>query len=134
MDLVVNLILMYADIVSVSRSVVLTPSSISACPGDEIIVKCSESETTISMTDLRWIVTPQNRQFHTVDLHLANSTIVNEQRVAGVKFCSELSSFSPLISTFVTTAHPLLNGSTVTCTTAASADTLTIRVLETGSQ
>ena len=133
MDLVVNLILMYADIVSVSRSVVLTPSSISACPGDEIIVKCSESETTISITDLRWTVTPQYRQFHRVDLHLTNNTNVNEQQVAGVKFCSELSSFSPLMSTFVTTAHSLLNGATVTCTTAASADTLTIRVLETGS-
>ena len=118
---------------SVSRLVVLTPSSISACPGDEIIVKCSESETAISMTDLRWTVTPQNRQFHTVDLHLSNNTNVNEQRVAGVKFCSELSSFSPLSSTFMTTAHPLLNGATVTCTTAASADTLTIRVLETGN-
>ena len=118
---------------SVSRSVVLTPSSIRACPGDEIIVKCSESETAISMTDLRWIVTPQNRQFQRVDLHLSNNTNVNEQQVAGVKFCSELSSFSPLSSIFMTTAHPLLNGATVTCTNATSADTLTIRVLETGN-
>ena len=116
----------------VSRSVVLTPSSISACSGDEILVKCNESDPTASM-DLRWTITLGNRQFHEVDLHLSNNTNENKKYVAGAHFYSEWTSHSPLIATLMTTAHPVLNGATVRCRTTVSMGTLTIRILETGN-
>ena len=111
----------------------LTPSSISACPGDEIIVKCTELDTTASM-ELRWMITLENRQLQSVELHASYFIHENQLVVAGVYFHSELMSHSPLIATLMTTAHPILNGAIVRCRTAASMGILTIRVLETGNQ
>ena len=126
---------MYVECTVVSRSVVLTPSStsITACPSEEIFIQCSESDTTAEI-DLRWKITPENRAFQRVDMHLSNFAITNRHLVAGVHLYSELISQSPLVAILMTTAHPILNGATVMCITTTSMDTLTIEVLEGGNQ
>ena len=121
----------------------LTPTNIlSACPGDEILVKCNESDTA-AMINLRWILTLKNRQTPPVEMTLPSSGLntsnetaaqlfVAEQQVE-LTFLSKLTSYSPLISTFMTTVHPILEGATVTCQSTLSMDILTIRVPETGN-
>ena len=116
------------------RSVVLTPSTtLSACPGDEVVVKCYEPETTTNTRiTLRWEITLQNKTFSEIELPLSNMNVSQGQE-AGLQFYSELTSYTPLIIMFWTTAHPVLNGAIVKCNIAASMETLTIRVLETGN-
>lgn len=113
----------------------LTPSSISVCPGDEIVVKCTESDTTATL-ELRWTIILENQTYQTVDLHLSNNTVTSrnedQKYVAGVYIYSELISNSPLTATLMTSAHPVLDGAVVQCRTTASMGSSTIRVLETG--
>ena len=105
---------------SVTRSVVLTPGSISACPGDEIVVTCSESEseTIANGNRLRWEITLREKTVPMIELTLSDHTNDNRRQEAGVKFYSKLTSYSPLIATLWTTAHPALDGAIVTCTTS----------------
>ena len=69
--------LVYSDMFFlVSTAVVLTPSSISACSGDAIIVRCSESDTSTvhSNRRIRWIITPRSRQIPVVELTVSEHT------------------------------------------------------------
>ena len=119
----------------------LTPrTTLSACPGDEILVTCNESDTA-AMISLRWTLTFQNRRIHAIETNLPNIGTPNNESASQLfideqelKFLSKLTSYSPLIGTFMTTAHPVLNGATVTCQSTISIETLTIRVLETGKK
>ena len=123
----------------------LTPRNIlSACPGDEILVKCNESDTTATI-NLRWILTLKNRQTPPVEMTLPPydpDTSVNESAAqlfiadqqVELTFLSKLTSYSPLIATFMTIVHPILDGATVTCQSTLSMDILTIRVPETGNK
>ena len=63
----------------------------------------------------------------------AAQLFIAEQQVE-LTFLSKLTSYSPLISTFMTTVHPILDGATVTCQSTLSMDILTIRVPETGNK
>ena len=117
---------------TVSRSVVFTPSNLLACPGDKLVVICSESDIIIQKS-LRWIITPENREITVLEIALSDIMNATQRSEDGLHFYSELTSYSPLTAILTTTAHPLLNGATVMCETLASMGTLTIRVLETGS-
>ena len=114
----------------------LTPSTIlSACPGDEVVLKCYEPGTTYTANEsfsLRWKVNLRDNALHMVELPLSNLIGENQMQVAGVQFYSKVISYSPLTSILMTTAHPLLNLATVMCITTASEtkDTLIIMVLE----
>lgn len=132
MEVYRNIKLIIVNPITVSRSVMLTPSSISACSGDEIYVKCTESDA-ITTLELRWTIFLENRANEQVDLHLSNNTRTEDQKyVAGVHIYSELTSISPLTAILTTSAHPVLDGAMVRCMTNASMGNLIIRVLETG--
>ena len=107
----------------------LTPSSISACSGNAIIVRCSESDTS-TMHSMRWTITPKSRLIPVVELTVSKDTTENQRIEYGVLFYSELTSYSPLTSVLTTTAHPALNGATVTCQSIVSMDMLKITVVE----
>ena len=109
----------------------LKPSSISACPGDDIIVKCSESVIADNLRSLRWTIVPKNRQSTALELTVSDFMNINQQTRAGVLFYSELTSYSPLTSVLTTTAHPVLNGATVICQSTVSIDMLQITIIET---
>ena len=119
---------------SVNRSAVLTPSEISVCPGDEIVISCHESDTTAYITGLQWEVIPENRMLQMLDIML--SIVLNEtqRQEYGLQFYSEFISYSPLVAILRTTAHPVLNGAILMCASTTSMDSLTISVLETGSK
>ena len=112
----------------------LTPSSISACPGDDIVVKCSESDTAANiMKSLRWTIVPNSRQIAPVELTVSQVMNTSQRMDDGLPlFYSKLTSYSPLTSVLTTTAHPILNGATVTCQSTVSMDMLQIIVIETG--
>ena len=116
-----------------SISVVLTPSCISASLGDEIAVKCIETDFSTYLKRLRWTITPALREIPVLEIPLSDIMNATQRFEYGLQFYSELTSYSPLTATLTITAHPLLNGATVMCETPASMDTITIRVLETGS-
>ena len=121
----------------VGRSVVLTPSTtLSACSGDEVVVKCYEPETTTNTRiSLRWKITPQSRPFPTIELPLSDIVNQSHRQEAGLQFYAELTSYSPLAAILNTTAHPILDGATVMCLIPGTMATLTIMVLErTGNQ
>ena len=129
-------------IYAVSRSVVLTPRDIiSACPGEEIVASCSESGTIATVQwRLRWKVFLQTTQVSKVEMTLSeqrNRTAL-QTHVDGLQlnFSSELISYSPLTAVFRTTAHTVLNGARVTCSTTStgtSMDASTIEVTKTGN-
>ena len=132
---------------TVSRSVVLIPRTIlSTCPGDEILVKCTETESDIvAEINLRWTVTLTDRYTPPVEMSLSDdlrnettaSLFIDDIRL---NFSSKLTSYSPLVGIIMTTAHSLLNNAMVTCeyqsdsTSSDSTDSLSIRVLETGKK
>ena len=112
---------------------VLTPSTmLSACPGDEVVIKCVESETTTRIS-LRWIITPINVMIHKIDLSLSNLMNNTNRLDARLQFYAELTSYYPLSSILTATAHPALDGATVTCITLTSRDSLIIRVAQIGN-
>ena len=115
----------------------LTPSTtLSACPGDEAVVKCYEPEASANMRIvLRWEITLRDISFSTIELHLSDIDNQSQQLEAGLQFYAELTSYSPLIAILTTTAYPALNGATVTCLIPGTMGTLTIIVHErTGNQ
>ena len=129
-----ELIVHYNNIIlhTANRSVVFTPSNLLACIGNKIVVKCNEL-VNVTQKTLRWTITPENREIPVLEIPLSDIMNATQRLEYGLQFYSELTSYSPLTATLTITAHPLLNGATVMCETPASMDTLTIRVLETGS-
>ena len=118
-----------------NRSAVLTPSEISVCSGEDIVISCYESDTTaIAMNGLQWEVIPANLTLQTFNMLLSNFLNETERHEYGQIFYSEITSYSPLVAIFTTTAHPVLHGATVTCASSStSMDTLTISVLKAGN-
>ena len=98
-------------------SPVLSPSSISTCLGEDIVIKCTESEEVVRY--FRWLVIPEDIQYDTVELVL--DTLRNDTEMTlpeiGTFFYSELISISPLCSTLTITNATLThhNGATVKC-------------------
>lgn len=114
-----------------SRSAVLTPREISVCSGDEIMIICNEPDTTAIEMGLQWKIIPGNTSFHKIDIILHMSMNTTEgQIIDGLQFYFEITSYSPLIAKVRTTAHPILNGATVTC---GRSDTSLISVFEIGN-
>lgn len=70
-----------------------------------------------------------------IELSLSDALNNSQRHEAGLLFHSELISYSPLVSILMTTAHPVLNGATVTCITSGMyrQETITIVVTETGN-
>ena len=118
---------------SVSMLTVLIPSAIlSACPGDELVVRCYEPETMYTNTriSLRWEITPINLTLSKIELPLSG-TMNNTNRWEGeLQFYAEFTSYSPLSAELITTAHPALNGARVLCASPISRNTTTIRVYQ----
>ena len=96
-------------------------------------MKCSESDTASNMGRFRWTITPKSRLIPVVELTVSEDITENLRIEDGVLFYSELISYSPLTSVLMTTAHPALNGATVTCQSIVSMDMLQITVFETGN-
>jgi hypothetical protein len=117
-----------------AAAAVLTPSTVlSACPGDEVVISCYESETTANMRiSLRWEVTPINMSISAIELPLSDLVNNTNRQEHGLQFYAELTSYSPLRAVLITTAHSALDGATVTCTSAGSpsSDSLIIRVAQ----
>ena len=112
---------------------VLTPSTVlSTCPGDEVVVKCDESETTTRMS-LRWTVTPIHTMIPEIELPLSDLMNATNRHDAGLQLHAELTSYSPPSAILIITAHPALDGATVTCTIGRSSDSLIIRVIQIGN-
>ena len=121
----------------------LTPSTVlSACPGDEVVISCYESETTTNIRiSLRWEIDipiqTNSGRFSRVELHLSLSNLTNNtsRQEDGLEFHAELTSYSPLSAILTTTAHSALDGATVTCLSSRSAisDPLIIRVTQIGN-
>jgi hypothetical protein len=110
---------------------VLTPSTVlSACPGDEVVINCYESETT--RISLRWEITPINTSISMIELSLSDLMNNTNRRENGLEFYAELTSYSPLRAILTTTAHSALDGARVTCVAArpASSDSFIIRVTQ----
>ena len=117
-----------------NRSAVLTPSEISVCSGEDIVISCHEADTlAITINALQWEVIPANLTLQTFNVLLSNFLNKTEQHEYGQIFYSEITSYSPLVAIFMTTAHPVLHGATVICVSSTSMDTLTIGVLEAGN-
>ena len=116
------------------KSAVLTPSGmLTACSGDEIVIKCNESDNIRII--LRWTISLRNRTAPSIDLSLSNIMNKTERREAGLLFYSDLISYTPLVSILKTTAHPDLNGATVACmtNTPSKEETLTVKVTQAGN-
>ena len=122
---------------SVSTLPVLTPSTIlSACPGDEVVINCYESETTANTRiSLRWEVALMNNSVSTIELHLSDLRNQTDRLEAGLQFHAELISYSPLSAILTSTAHSALDGAMVTCTSSrsTSSNPLIIRVTQIGN-
>ena len=116
-----------------NRSAVLTPSEISVCSDDDIVISCHESDTTAIMYGLQWEVIPANLTLFRFDIILSISLNKTQRQEYGQIFYSEITSYSPLVAIFTTTAHPVLHGATVSCASPTSMDILTISVLEAGN-
>ena len=115
----------------------LTPSTVlSACPGDEVVINCYESETTANTRiSLRWQITPINISLPMIELPLTDRMNNTNRREGRLEFHAEWTSYSPLRATLTTTAHSALDGATVTCAAggSASSDPLIIRVTQIGN-
>ena len=115
-----------------STVTVLTPSTIlSACPGDEVMIKCHESETTANTRiSLRWLITPLNKSIPTIELPLSDRMNNTNRFEGGLELYTELTSYSPLSAVLTTTAHSALDGATVRCAAGGFpiSDPLIIRV------
>ena len=124
----------YIIIYLVNRSAVLTPSEISACSGEEIEINCYESDSNTYISGLQWEIAPASRYYSILDVILSITQNESQRQEYGLQFHFEFISYSPLIARLITTAHPVLNGATVSCAASpTSMDTLTISVLETGN-
>ena len=120
---------------SVSTLPELTPSTIlSACPDDEVVINCHESDTTMEIS-LRWEITPTNNLFNMIELALTDMMNDTERQDFGLKFHAEWISHTPLRAILTTTADQILDGATVTCASSGSAisNPLTIRVTQLGN-
>ena len=108
---------------------------LTACSGDEVVIKCNESDNI--RIALRWTISLSNRTVPSIDLSLSNIMNNTERREAGLLFYSELISYTPLVSILKTTAHPVLNGAIVMCMTTDSISpkekTLTVKVTQAGN-
>ena len=85
------------------------------------------------MYGLQWEVIPANLTLLKFDMILSFSSKKTHWQDYGQIFYSEITSYSPLVAIFTTTAHPILHGATVSCASPTSMDTLTISVLEAGN-
>ena len=117
---------------------VLTPSPIlSACPGDELVVRCYEPETTANtIISLRWEIIPTiNAIISEIELPLS-ATMNSTSRWDGeLELHAELTSYSPLSAVLSTTAHLALDGATVICRSmTAIRNNLEIRITQIGNQ
>jgi hypothetical protein len=105
---------------------------LSACPGDEIVINCYESDTTANTRiAFLWEITLISKSVPTIELPVSDVLNNTNRREGGLEFYAELTSYSPLRTVLTTTAHSALDGATVTCTSAvsSSSSTLMIRVL-----
>ena len=112
----------------------LTPSTVLlACPGDEVVINCYESETT--RIALRWEITLLNNSVPRIELPVYDFGNNTNRGEGGLLFYAELTSYSPLSAILTTTAHSALDGATVRCTSSRSTsnDLLIIRVAQIGN-
>ena len=106
----------------------LTPStSLSVCPGEQVVIKCTAS---ISATFVAWSVELATRSRERIHLPFLsgsrNDSLVHDS-MTGLTFHAELISLAPACSTFVTTATLALDNTQVTCReSTTSANTVTI--------
>ena len=117
----------------------LNPSTIlSACPGDELVVRCYEPETTAyTRISLRWTIIPMhnNIMISEIELPLSSTLNVTNRWEGELQFHAEITSYSPLSAVLITTAHPALDGATVTCKSiTAMSNDLEIRIAQIGNQ
>ena len=119
-----------------SVAVLIPSTTLSACPGDEVVVKCYESETTANTRiSLRWEITLINTMIAEIELPLSDIMNQSQRQEAGLQFYAKLTSYSPLTAILNITARPTLDGATVTCgsLSTTSRDTLIIRVTQIGN-
>ena len=99
-----------------AEAATLSPRSINVCQGEEVVIKCTETETDDRY--LRWTITFESTQIPTIDLPLNrqfNENIVVVPKLQ-LSFHSEWTLFSPLRSTLkINTTSAALNGTTVEC-------------------
>ena len=101
----------------------LSPSSISTCLGEDIVIKCTESEEVFRY--FRWSVIPESARYGTEELVLNTHINVSEVGLpqTGNSVYSEWISFSPLCSTLtITHATLALDGATVMCTSRSTVE------------
>ena len=115
---------------------VLTPYPIlSACPGDELVVRCYEPYTANTRISLRWNIIPINKMISGLELPLSSAINSTSRWEGELQFYVEITSYSPLSAVLITTAHPALNGATVTCRSiTAMSNDLEIRITQIGNQ
>ena len=101
----------------------LTPSTVlSACPGDEVVINCYESETSANMRiALRWDITLVDKSVSTIELPLTDIRNTTNRREDGLEFYAELTSYSPLRAILTTTAYSAFDGAIVSCLSGVSA-------------
>ena len=99
---------------------VLSHSSVSICLGEDIVIKCTESEEVARY--FRWSITLKGTQHNLKELILNTQVNHNEVEFPQIgTFYSEWTSFSPLCSTLtITHATLALNGATVTCSSRST--------------
>ena len=109
---------------------VLTPSPIlSVCPGDELVVRCYEPETTAqTKISLRWAIIPISKEISEIELPLSSTMNITNRWEGELQFHAELTSYSPLSAVLITTAHPALDGATVTCRSESDSLSTTIKL------
>ena len=103
-------------------SPVLSHSSISTCLGEDIVIKCTESEEVFRY--FRWSVIPEEVRYGMAELILSTQLNVSEVLLprTGNSVYSEWTSFSPLCSTLTITHVTLaLDGATVMCSSRSTA-------------
>ena len=118
----------------------LTPSPIlSACPDDELVVRCYEPDATASTRiSLRWEIIPIKLMIPEIELPLSSTMNSTNRQEGELQFYAEFTSYSPLSAVLITTAHPALDGATVTCRSESDSSNpiikLEIRITQIGNQ
>ena len=111
--------------------VLLTPStSLTVCPGEQIIVQCASSASAMFV---EWGIRLAQENRGTIRLPLlgvSRNRSESDDDLTGLRFSAELTSLTPAHSTFTTTASMALDNAQVMCLVneASSTDTLTIHI------
>ena len=129
-----------------SAQIVLTPTEVTACPGDEVVFTCQIDEGIaltweVDVVDQsiagirRGYLQPQQSAVGQTDLLPCDQGSMGTMCSSDYQFEATLTGIAPLMATLTTTANTALDGamvncaSTTSCSSAATCQTVTLQLL-----